>query len=48
MTKRDLIDEVVRQFPRFARRDAEIMVNAVFDSMGEALQRDERIEIRGF
>ena len=48
MTKRDLIDEVVRQFPRFARRDAEIMVNAVFDSMAEALQKDERIEIRGF
>lgn len=48
MTKRDLIDEVVTQYPRFARRDAEVMVNAVFDSMAEALSRDERIEIRGF
>ncbi|MGH7820107.1 MAG: integration host factor subunit beta [Candidatus Binatia bacterium] len=48
MTKRDLIDEVVRLYPRFSRRDAEVMVNSVFDSMTEALLRDERIEIRGF
>ena len=48
MTKRDLIDEVLKQFPRFSRRDAEVMVNAVFDSMTHALTRGERIEIRGF
>ena len=48
MTKRDLIDEVVKQFPRFSRRDAEVMVNAVFDSMTTALCRGDRIEIRGF
>ena len=48
MTKRDLIDEVLRLFPRFSRRDAEVMVNAVFDSMTGALTRGERIEIRGF
>ncbi|MFN8543352.1 MAG: integration host factor subunit beta [Candidatus Binatia bacterium] len=48
MTKRELIEEVVRQFPRFSRRDAEVMVNAVLDSMTAALCRGERIEIRGF
>ena len=48
MTKRDLIDEVLKTFPRFSRRDAEVMVNAVFDSMTTALSRGERIEIRGF
>lgn len=48
MTKRDLIEEVAQQYPRFSRRDAEVMVNAVFDSMTEALARGERIEIRGF
>ncbi len=48
MTKRDLIDEVVRLYPRFSRRDAEVMVNAVFDSMTKALAGGERIEIRGF
>ncbi len=48
MTKRDLIEEVALQYPRFSRRDAEVMVNAVFDSMTDALAKGERIEIRGF
>ena len=28
MTKRDLIEEVAQHYPRFSRRDAEVMVNA--------------------
>ena len=48
MTKRDLIDELVALYPRFSRRDAEVMVNAVFESLADALRRGERIEIRGF
>jgi integration host factor beta subunit len=48
MTKRDLIDEVVRLYPRYSRRDAEVIVNAVFGSMADALRRGTRIEIRGF
>lgn len=48
VTKRDLIEEVAQRYPRFSRRDAEVMVNTVFDSMTEALARTERIEIRGF
>src|SRR5438876_11817235 len=48
MTKRELIAEVIKVYTRFSRRDAEVMVNAVFDSMTEALSRDERIEVRGF
>jgi integration host factor subunit beta len=48
MTKRDLIEEVVKQYPQFSRRDAEVMVNSVFESMTDALRRGERIEIRGF
>ncbi len=48
MTKRDLIEEVARHYPRFSRRDAEVMVNAVFENLAEALARGERIEIRGF
>ena len=48
MTKRELIEEVVKQFPRFSRRDAEVMVNAVFDSLAGTLCRGERVEIRGF
>ena len=48
MTKRDLIEEVAQHYPRFSRRDAEVIVNAVFDSMTDALAKGERIEIRGF
>ena len=48
MTKRDLIEQIVELFPTYSRRDAEVIVNAVFDSMTEALCNGERIEIRGF
>jgi integration host factor subunit beta len=48
MTKRDLIDEIVRMFPSYSGRDAEVIVNAVFEAMTEALCTGERIEIRGF
>ncbi len=48
MTKRDLIDEIVRLYPVYSRRDAEVIVNSVFEGMTEALCRGDRIEIRGF
>ena len=48
MTKRDLIDEVNKMFPHLSRRDSEVIINAVFDSMADALGHGERIEIRGF
>lgn len=48
MTKRDLIEELVELYPRFSRRDAEVMVNAVFESLADALRRGARVEIRGF
>ena len=48
MTKRDLIEEVAKAFPQLARRDAEVVVNAVFDTMTDALVPGDRIEIRGF
>jgi integration host factor subunit beta len=47
MTKRDLIDEVVKCYPRLSGAAAEIVVNGVFDSMTDALARGARIEIRG-
>jgi integration host factor beta subunit len=48
MTKRDLIDEIVRRYPRYSRRDTEVIVNSVFDSMASTLRSGGRIEIRGF
>ena len=48
MTKRDLIERVAEQTAHISQRDAEIVVNRIFTSMTEALERGERIEIRGF
>ncbi len=48
MTKSELIEEVARQAPDISKRDIEIVVNTIFDSMTEALVRHDRIEIRGF
>lgn len=48
MTKRDLIDEVNKRFPHLSRRDSEVIVNSIFDSMVDAMGHGERIEIRGF
>jgi integration host factor subunit beta len=48
MTKRGLIEEVAKLYPRFSRREAEVMVNAIFGTMADALRHEERIEIRGF
>ena len=48
MTKSGLIEEVARLTPHISKKDTEVVVNTIFDSMIEALKSDERIEIRGF
>lgn len=48
MTKRDLIDEVNRRFPHLSHLDSEVIINSIFESMVDAMEREERIEIRGF
>ena len=48
MTKSELIDEIAAQTPEIQRRDFEIIVNAIFDTMSSALSKQQRIEIRGF
>ena len=47
VTKSELI-EVVAQETGLTKGRAELVVNTIFDSMVEALQRSEGIEIRGF
>ncbi|MFQ5513128.1 MAG: integration host factor subunit beta [Myxococcota bacterium] len=48
MTKSDLIERVATRLPHISKKDTEIVVNTIFDSMTEALRRSDRIEIRGF
>ncbi len=47
MTKADLVEEVIKA-SNLSKRHAEIIVNTVFHSIIEALQRDDKIELRGF
>jgi integration host factor subunit beta len=48
MTKRELIDEIAATRGAPLRHESEALVEAVFDSLAEALAHGERIEIRGF
>ena len=48
MTKSGLIEAVAERTPHISKKDTEIVVNTIFDSMAHALSRGERIEIRGF
>jgi integration host factor subunit beta len=47
LTKADLIEEVLR-ITELPRKESEIIVETVFDSIIESLQKGEKIEIRGF
>lgn len=47
MTKADLIN-VISEKAGITRVKAETVVNTIFDSMIEALMKNDRIEIRGF
>ena len=47
MTKSGLIEAVAELTPHISKKDTEIVVNTIFDSMASALREGERIEIRG-
>ena len=48
MVKRELVETVVRRYPQFSMKEAEVIVNEVFACMTEALAKGERVELRGF
>src|SRR5690242_9290348 len=47
LTKADLIEEVLR-ITELPRKDSETIVETIFDSIIQSLQKGEKIEIRGF
>jgi integration host factor subunit beta len=47
MTKADLVEEVT-QLGDLTRRDGEMIVDTIFDSVIHALRSGDKIEIRGF
>ncbi len=47
MTKADLVEEVTR-VTELPRKESEIVVETIFESIIQALQGNDKIEIRGF
>jgi integration host factor subunit beta len=47
LTKADLIEEVLR-ITELPRKESESIVETIFDSIIESLQKGDKIEIRGF
>ncbi len=48
MTRSVLIEKVAEKVEGLTRKQTEIVVETVFESIKEALRRGEKIEIRGF
>ena len=48
MTRSQLIARLVDRNPHLMARDAERVVETVFDEISDALARGDRIELRGF
>lgn len=48
MTKSELIQRIAEMNPHLYHRDVERIVTTIFDEVGEALSRGNRVELRGF
>ncbi|MFQ5427724.1 MAG: integration host factor subunit beta [Thermodesulfobacteriota bacterium] len=48
MTKSELIERVSAEVKTFSKKDVEIIVDSLFQSMSDSLSRGEKVEIRGF
>lgn len=48
MTKSELVEKIVERNSMLTRKESEMIINIVFDSMSEALQSGDKVEIRGF
>ena len=48
MIKSELVQKIAEHYPELYQRDAENVVNAILEEIGNALSRGDRVEIRGF
>ncbi|MDX8397143.1 MAG: integration host factor subunit beta [Mariprofundaceae bacterium] len=48
MTKSELVELVTEAYGHITRREAEVVVNEVFDAISGALAAGDRVELRGF
>jgi integration host factor subunit beta len=48
MTKSELIERLSSTTGELNKKEAELIINTIFDSIGGALAEGDRVEIRGF
>jgi len=48
MTKSELIQRLAKRYPHLYQRDIEVLVNTMFNEIGNALSAGNRVELRGF
>ena len=48
MIKSELVLKITHKYPELYQRDADLIVNTIFNEISEALARGDRVEIRGF
>ncbi|GGH01784.1 MAG TPA: integration host factor subunit beta [Oceanicaulis sp.] len=48
MIKSELIEKLAAANPHLFQRDVERVVNSIFEEITQALERGERVELRGF
>ena len=48
MTKSELVQRLAESHPHLYHRDVERIVSTVFEEIGSALERGDRVELRGF
>ena len=48
MTKAELVDKLADKVKDISKKEADIIVNAFFDSIKDALVTGDKVEVRGF
>ena len=48
MTKSELIEAIVNKHPNISKKNIEFIINSVFNSIKDSLQKGEKVEIRGY
>jgi integration host factor beta subunit len=48
MTKSELVEKIMETNGFLNRKESELVVNIIFDSMAKALKDGDKVEIRGF
>lgn len=48
MIKSELVSRIATRNPHLYQRDVENIVNSILDTIGDALARGDRVELRGF